>query len=621
MSKRRGLVLILLGIVGGLLGECVLLVRSHTLDAQRLLLDDFRILAFLDGDPHDERRKVVEEKLLALPGTESVDYFSPKESLARMESRDPHIAESVTLLGENPLPGAFEVRLERENMAGLPAWIHSAEAIEGVAELLYRPMQAQTILRLQLYGRFLSLILALAGFILAAAVVGWLLSLWKDVTAPPALSGLARSAGLVGAGVAAGAGVTALLSQPLSQDWASHWPAWWAQSALLLGGILGGLLVEGFSLRHAARGRGKALIAAAILCLGAGSASASSLTERQRELEKVRSDLNNHRKEIEKIREWRGAMETDLVRLQRENRRNQQRLEALKERRSEIEGTQARLSGKLSALGSARQRGLRVLSEELTEYSQQSVVGGRFYGSDHLWEESLRRSALRQRTRYLAQLTRIEARTAVEHTHALEGGRRVQAGMAKELRHLEDGQKSLVQTRKSFADVSSKLAGAEKRFRELEVSARALENLIQQLGRRGPKRGSQPALPPVAKHSLPWPARGRIVSQFGRHKNPDLGTWTIQNGVEIAAGKGQAVSPVLAGTVIFAGSFRSYGNVVIVDHGAGFYSIYGQLGNVLRRKGERVHPETRLATVGEHLYLELRQAGKPLDPAVWLRKK
>ena len=130
------------------------------------------------------------------------------------------------------------------------------------------------------------------------------------------------------------------------------------------------------------------------------------------------------------------------------------------------------------------------------------------------------------------------------------------------------------------------------------------------------------AEPSVRPKTLPWPVSGRVVTSFGKKRVEELGTWTIHNGIEIAADAGTQVRPVLSGEVIYSGPFRSYGNVVIVNHGGGFYSIYGHLAGPLQPKGAKARPEVALGAVasGEgRLYLELRQAGRALDPVKWLK--
>ncbi|MDE2291409.1 MAG: peptidoglycan DD-metalloendopeptidase family protein, partial [Elusimicrobia bacterium] len=194
-----------------------------------------------------------------------------------------------------------------------------------------------------------------------------------------------------------------------------------------------------------------------------------------------------------------------------------------------------------------------------------------------------------------------------------------------ELSELARTRRSKDQMQAAYEENERRIDAAEARIRGLEQSRKALTDLVRSLERRESRaaQASYKALPPVRPHSLPWPVAGKVVSAFGKMRVAELGTWTIHNGVEIAAPPGSPVRPVRPGTVIYSGPFRSYGNVVIVNHGGGFYSIYGRLDGPLLAKGVRARPDAPLGVVGasqRKVYLELRQAGRALDPLRWLRK-
>jgi len=128
------------------------------------------------------------------------------------------------------------------------------------------------------------------------------------------------------------------------------------------------------------------------------------------------------------------------------------------------------------------------------------------------------------------------------------------------------------------------------------------------------------------KGRLSMPARGRIVSSFGRHKHPEFNSFTVSNGISIAAPSGAEVRSVYDGKVVFSDYFKGYGNMVIVDHGGGFFSLYAHNSRLLKRSGASVSRNEVLANVGDVdsskgsvLYFEIRYQGKPVDPSSWVR--
>jgi len=128
------------------------------------------------------------------------------------------------------------------------------------------------------------------------------------------------------------------------------------------------------------------------------------------------------------------------------------------------------------------------------------------------------------------------------------------------------------------------------------------------------------------KGRLSLPAQGRIVGSFGRHKHPEFNSYTNSNGISISASSGADVRAVYDGRIVFADYFKGYGNMVIVDHGDGFFSLYAHNSRVLKRTGANVAKNEVLANVGDVdsqkgpvLYFEIRYQGRPIDPTPWVR--
>jgi septal ring factor EnvC (AmiA/AmiB activator) len=112
---------------------------------------------------------------------------------------------------------------------------------------------------------------------------------------------------------------------------------------------------------------------------------------------------------------------------------------------------------------------------------------------------------------------------------------------------------------------------------------------------------------------------------YGSQIDPEFGTATMRNGIEVAALEGSPVRAVARGRVLFAGWFRGYGQVVIVDHGSGQMTVSGYMEELAVRADQYVEADQVIGAVGETgslsgpgLYFEIRKAGKPVDPQEWL---
>jgi len=163
---------------------------------------------------------------------------------------------------------------------------------------------------------------------------------------------------------------------------------------------------------------------------------------------------------------------------------------------------------------------------------------------------------------------------------------------------------------------------------ELQERAEQLQALIKKL-----LEEEAPLSIPLAplyekKGKLPWPLPGKVTSFFGLQKHPQFKTTTKNNGIEILPKENYIiVRSIHPGKVIFADFFQGYGNLIIIDHGMTYYSLYGHCSEFLVKKGDLVQAEQPIARVGDigsmqgvSLYFEIRYKTKPLDPLQWLKR-
>jgi septal ring factor EnvC (AmiA/AmiB activator) len=127
---------------------------------------------------------------------------------------------------------------------------------------------------------------------------------------------------------------------------------------------------------------------------------------------------------------------------------------------------------------------------------------------------------------------------------------------------------------------------------------------------------------PSIKGELSWPVSGSLVSDFGQARASGQLTW---NGVVVGAPGGTLVRAVYYGRVAYADWLPGLGLLMIVDHGAGYMSLYGHNEALLKRSGAWVAPGDVIAHVGDSggqtrtaLYFEIRLNGEPIDPRPWM---
>lgn len=177
----------------------------------------------------------------------------------------------------------------------------------------------------------------------------------------------------------------------------------------------------------------------------------------------------------------------------------------------------------------------------------------------------------------------------------------------------------LKQVRQDEASLAVLLAELEERAARLSALVNKLESAKAEAytGEAGAFRAQ--------KGKLDWPVRGQIRTRFGPGVHAEFGTRYDSHGIEIRVSDQQPIQSVWDGQVVFANAFRGYGNLLIVDHGAGFYSLYAQASRLLKEVGARVSRGEPVAVSGfeggDTVYFEIRQGGSPEDPLTWLRNR
>ena len=134
---------------------------------------------------------------------------------------------------------------------------------------------------------------------------------------------------------------------------------------------------------------------------------------------------------------------------------------------------------------------------------------------------------------------------------------------------------------------------------------------------------------PFSTHKglLIQPVNGRIISLYGPYKNPKYNIINFRSGIDIKADNGEPVRSVFKGKVLYASWFKTYGNMIIIDHGKNYYTVYAHLEEAFKAKGDDVETGEVIATVGDtgsmtgaKLYFEVRHHGKPVNPMPWFKK-
>ncbi len=187
-------------------------------------------------------------------------------------------------------------------------------------------------------------------------------------------------------------------------------------------------------------------------------------------------------------------------------------------------------------------------------------------------------------------------------------------------------------TRKRLlADIRSQKALELAAIDALTQAANDLDGKIKSLNSDMDAADVEKNISPLAfsahKGLLIMPVKGKIITLFGPYKNRKYNITNFRSGIDIKAEKGEPIRSIFQGKVLYSSWFKGYGNMIIIDHGNNYYTIYAHLEETFKSKGDAVETREVIATVGDtgsmegaKLYFEVRHHGKPENPLEWLKK-
>jgi len=366
---------------------------------------------------------------------------------------------------------------------------------------------------------------------------------------------------------------------------------------------------------------------------------------KRRELEEISQQARESRAQASRLKGRETQALGQLRRTQRELNLTRRRLRTLQNRRSSLD----------QQLGVTRQ----TLQQTLASLAQQKAKLARrlrnIYkaGADRELEFLLSTDSFAQllaRWDYIVMVAEQDRMLLEDIEGKKEQVQATQQQLEVHLGEIRDNQQqTAVQSRKlgqlatqrerQVTQIRTQRRTYEAAAAELEKTAKDIQRLLARLERqrqaedvqrRAGGRAPEPYTGDFARarKQLDWPVEGSVVGRFGPERHPRFGTTTLNNGIDISAATGTAVHAVARGRVDFTSDdFAAFGQVIVVNHGSGYYTLYGHLSEILVRQGQEVTAGQTIGRVGDSgtslkgtvLHFEVRNGGSALDPEDWLK--
>lgn len=385
-----------------------------------------------------------------------------------------------------------------------------------------------------------------------------------------------------------------------------------------------------------------------MLLLGAAAAHAADPTG---DLKELRSRIQRLQQQLAESEDSKSEAADALQASERAISEARRRLFELSARQRAVRGELARIRASAEQVAG----GVRTQQDLLARQLREQYLSGES-GPVRLMLSLQDPSELARRMHYLglvsqAQVQQIAAlKRDLAQLAELEGeARDKQADLERLRAEQARGQAELEKERHTreavLAKVSQEIQRQRREIGTLKRDEARLSKLVQRLARElasraPPRRGARlrnEAVPEPGltgsfrqlKGSLRLPVRGELANRFG---SPREGSGIAWKGLLIRARPGEEVRAVAPGRVVFADWLRGFGNLLILDHGDGYLSLYAYNEALLRQLGDRVSSGDPIAIVGgtvgssggsaqTGLYFEIRHQGRPIDPLSWAALK
>jgi septal ring factor EnvC (AmiA/AmiB activator) len=299
---------------------------------------------------------------------------------------------------------------------------------------------------------------------------------------------------------------------------------------------------------------------------------------------------------------------------------------------------------KIESMEQARQRTQGEL-ERLKQLAAERAVLFYKYGRLQDVEILLTARSLNQMllwAKYHQQLTdndrRILAGISKKRTEISEQKSLLTAELQAQQRTLSEKQKeeAALKKRRTQRQDLLKKARKDKSFYQMQLAEtqRAIDRIKQLIAsaeaktsRRETARAADNSnYDRLVRKSMPWPVEGRVVTHYGSYRHPMLNTVTSNLGIDIAAPVGTPVRSVASGRVTAITWQRGYGNLMIISHADGYYTVYSHLADIGVALNDEVAAAQTIGAVGETgslqgptLHFQVWQREGALNPEEWLR--
>jgi len=364
-------------------------------------------------------------------------------------------------------------------------------------------------------------------------------------------------------------------------------------------------------------------------------ANADDILEQKKELEKIKNEIDQSKKNLDSLKQSEKNILNQLSEYEQRESMNKTVITRLNKElsslRENIDDAAEKLNDAKESYNHNRQR----YRDNIRSYYTGLNIGTDFQ-TGKLWNDL---DAFRRKV-YLKSLAQFEKQRLSEASDALDETEKEYSGLVDQEKSVDRVKN---QKQSEYAIITSKMKRSEKeltrvrrkkadeadRLITLSEAARQMEDLLARLerDRMGRQDGNRAGIDfdfetgnfVSYKGKLPTPLSGKVINSFGWKTDRITNLKSFSPGIEIEGRANSHVVAISSGVVAYSGYIRGYGNFIILEHEDGFYSTYAGLADMYVIKNQLISRGERVGYSSDgKIKFELRKGKEPLDPVEWI---
>ncbi|MBE0426252.1 MAG: peptidoglycan DD-metalloendopeptidase family protein [Nitrospirae bacterium] len=355
-------------------------------------------------------------------------------------------------------------------------------------------------------------------------------------------------------------------------------------------------------------------------------------TSPREEYKKIQKEIQTHKKKLNEVKKRESSILNEIENTDKELKKAEAYLRKYRKKLTGIESKIAEVESEISQNKKNIEKYNEWIKRKLNaiyKYGQNSDAVMLFAGTDDA-------SRLIRKLKYLEYIAGYEHKILSNYKESLEDLREkdkelhtLRAELIKSRERFRAQEAALAKKKKDkeilLVSIRKQESSYKKMLRELNDASRRLLEIIRESEKKDEYLAKGFS---KLKGKLPWPLEGRVAIPYGTQKDPQFKTPIFRSGTYIRSDNDLLAKAVHKGRVVYAEWFKGYGELVIINHGDGYHTLYGSLSEIFTKVGDIINVKQVIGRVGDSgimnspgLYFELRYKGKPLDPLQWLKKR